>query len=240
MATVPIPWVTPLPRPPWDLLKSMKAIPSFSPPTWSAVPATTAFFYTADGRELFNAYHTHTVAVIAGGNRKLAIYRRGWRDDGTVYMNGPTYTMQPAPSGESAMQKVEGDFKVTASATASGDPVYLLDGEFSGTKAGRTREWKAPAGEKASVTIVLDSPRRVDCLFIYCCFDDSAAPSALTVRFSDGSVITGVALSEDSAEATILYFDPKFAESVTIEAEKLGSASCFGLAEVSIFSIDGP
>ena len=35
-------------------------------------PGNNSFFYTADGKELFNAYHTHTVAVIAGGNLKPA------------------------------------------------------------------------------------------------------------------------------------------------------------------------
>ncbi len=200
-------------------------------------PGNNSFFYTADGKELFNAYHTHTVAVIAGGNRRLAIDRCGWRDDGTFYMNGPSYSMQPAPSGETALQKVEGEFTITASATASGKPEYLLDGEFSGTKAGRAREWKAPTGEKAAVTIQFETEQKVDCLFIYRCFDDSAAPEALTLRFSDGTVLEGVSLSADSAEAAILYFDTKTIDSITIEAESLGSASCFGLAEVGIYAI---
>ena len=203
-------------------------------------PGNNSFFYTADGRELFNAYHTHTVAVIAGGNRKLNIDRCGWRDDGTFYMNGPTYTMQPAPSGETGLEKAEGAFTVTATATASGMPEYLLDGEFSGTKAGRAREWKAPSGETAAVTIGLDGVRQVDCLFNYRCYDDSARPEALTLRFSDGSVIEGVALPDDSAEAAVVYFEPKYVSSITIEAESLGSASCFGLAEVGIYSLSNP
>jgi hypothetical protein len=77
----------------------------------------------------------------------------------------------------------------------------------------------------------------VDCLFIYRCFDDSAAPEALTLRFSDGTVLEGVSLSADSAEAAILYFEPKIIDSITIEAENLGSASCFGLAEVGVYAI---
>ncbi len=126
---------------------------------------------------------------------------------------------------------------IASSATASGKPEYLLDGEFSGTKAGRAREWKAPSGEKASISIQFGTEQRVDCLFLYRCFDDSAAPETLTLRFSDGTVLEGVSLSADSAEAAILYFEPKIIDSITIEAENLGSASCFGLAEVGVYAI---
>ncbi len=200
-------------------------------------PGNNSFFYTLDGKELFNAYHTHTVAAIAGGNRKLAIDRCGWREDGTFYMNGPSSTMQPAPSGESALQKLEGSFSVTASATGSGAPAYLLDGEFSGTPANVSREWRAPDSEKASVTVSFGEERALDCIALYRCYEDTAVPESLRLRFSDGSVIDGISFTADSTEPVLVLFPQKTTDSITVEVSRMGSARRFGLAEIGLYTI---
>ncbi|MDF2719876.1 MAG: glycosidase, partial [Paenibacillus sp.] len=51
-----------------------------------------------DGSELFVVYHTHTDAALGGGNRQVCIDRMGIREDGSIYVNGPTLTHQPVPS----------------------------------------------------------------------------------------------------------------------------------------------
>jgi GH43 family beta-xylosidase len=51
-----------------------------------------------DGSELFVVYHTHTDAALGGGNRQVCIDRMGFREDGSIYVNGPTLTDQPIPS----------------------------------------------------------------------------------------------------------------------------------------------
>ena len=200
-------------------------------------PGNNSFFYTLDGKELFNAYHTHTVVAMAGGNRKLTIDRCGFREDGTFYMNGPTTTMQPAPSGESALTKVEGNFTVSASSTAAGKPEAVLDGEFSATASGKEREWCAEDGKKASITIDFGEEKEIDCLFLYRSYEDAATPKEVKITFSDGSVIDHVEFSEDSAEATILYFDTVTTKSVKIEVRNMGNAKRFALAEVGIYRI---
>ncbi len=201
-------------------------------------PGNNSFFHTLDGKELFNAYHTHTVVSIAGGNRKLNIDRCGFRKDGTFYMNGPTTTAQPAPSGESALKSVTGDFTVTASSTAKGNPENLLDGEFSATPSGTKHEWCAADGEKGKITIDLGSERAVDSLFLYRAYEDTSVPRTLKITFSDGSVIKDVTFSSDAAEPTILYFDTVLTSSVTIEVSDMGAAKRFALAEVGIYSIN--
>lgn len=148
-----------------------------------------SFFYTLDGRELFNAYHTHTVVAMAGGNRKLTIDRCGFREDGTFYMNGPTTTMQSAPSGENSLTKLEGNFTVSASSTAAGKPEAVLDGEFSATASGKNQEWCAEDGKKASLTIDFSEEKEIDCLRSY---EDAATPKEVKITFSDGSVIDHV------------------------------------------------
>ena len=199
-------------------------------------PGNNSFFYTLDGGELFNAYHTHTIPAIAGGNRKLTIDRCGWHEDGTFYMNGPTTTPQPAPSGESGLTPVMGDFTVSASSTAKGTPEAVLDGEVSATPSGAQREWCAEDGQKAKLTIDLGGEKEVNCLFLYRSYEDTATPAQLKVSFSDGSVVQGVTFSADSAQPAILYFDTVTTDSITIEAADLGSAKRFALAEVGIYN----
>ncbi|MCD7860043.1 MAG: glycoside hydrolase family 43 protein [Firmicutes bacterium] len=200
-------------------------------------PGNNSFFYTLDGGELFNAYHTHTVAAIAGGNRKLTIDRCGWREDGTFYMNGPTYTEQPAPSGESTLTKITAITGVEASSTSSGTAEAVVDGEFAAGSSGAKQEWLAEDGEKASITIYFDGEQSIDTLFLYRTYEDSAVPESVKITFSDGSVIKNISFPDDSAEPVILHFDTVITGQLTIEATSLGSAKRFGLAEVGIYSI---
>lgn len=51
-----------------------------------------------DGKELFIVYHVHTDPAHPGGDRQVCIDRLGFREDGTLYVNGPTITPQALPS----------------------------------------------------------------------------------------------------------------------------------------------
>lgn len=52
-----------------------------------------------DGSELFIVYHAHTDPLKGGGNRQVCVDRMGFKSDGTIYVNGPSITPQPYPSG---------------------------------------------------------------------------------------------------------------------------------------------
>lgn len=201
-------------------------------------PGNNSFFYSIDGNQLMNAYHTHTVTVLAGGNRKLTIDTCGWLEDGTFYMNGPTSTMQPLPAGISAMEKITAPCTITASSTARGDVNNLMDNVFSTTPLYAEREWCAEDGKKASVTITFDEEQEIDCLFLYRGYEDNATPEKIKVKFSDGSEISNVSFTSDPAEAAVLYFDTVTTSSITIEATDLGSAKRFALAEISAYRIN--
>jgi GH43 family beta-xylosidase len=51
-----------------------------------------------DGSELFIVYHTHTNPQEGGSNRQVCIDRMGFREDGSIYVKGPTADEQPMPS----------------------------------------------------------------------------------------------------------------------------------------------
>ncbi|HKY56247.1 MAG TPA: family 43 glycosylhydrolase, partial [Anaerolineales bacterium] len=51
-----------------------------------------------DGSELFIVYHIHTDPKNPGSNRQVCIDRMGFREDGSLYITGPTNTPQEIPS----------------------------------------------------------------------------------------------------------------------------------------------
>jgi GH43 family beta-xylosidase len=50
-----------------------------------------------DGNELFIVYHTHTDPQRPSGDRQVCIDRMGFREDGSLYVQGPTHTPQSLP-----------------------------------------------------------------------------------------------------------------------------------------------
>ncbi|CAG7609160.1 Extracellular exo-alpha-(1-_5)-L-arabinofuranosidase [Paenibacillus solanacearum] len=61
-------------------------------------PGHHSIIASPDGTELFMVYHTHTDPAQGGGNRQVCMDRMGFREDGTIYVEGPTLTEQAIPS----------------------------------------------------------------------------------------------------------------------------------------------
>jgi hypothetical protein len=51
-------------------------------------------------RELFIVYHIHTDPQNPSGDRQVCIDRMGFREDGSLYVTGPTQTPQLIPSSK--------------------------------------------------------------------------------------------------------------------------------------------
>jgi hypothetical protein len=52
-----------------------------------------------DGTELFIVYHIQTNPERPSADRQVCIDRMGFREDGSLYVSGPTDTPQDLPSG---------------------------------------------------------------------------------------------------------------------------------------------
>ena len=72
----------------------------FAPNGEISGPGHNSVTTSPDGRELFIVYHIHTDPQSPGGDRQVCIDRIGFREDGSLYVTGPTYTPQPIPSRE--------------------------------------------------------------------------------------------------------------------------------------------
>ena len=121
-----------------------------------------------DGSEWFIAYHSHMDPQQAGARRQLAIDRMGFRDDGSIYVNGPTLTPQPMPSGSTMWSNIAREAHVAASSEAAGFPARnLVDGEFYVSATGGARDWVA--GERGDSWVMLswDEPRTVTSVLLY-------------------------------------------------------------------------
>jgi GH43 family beta-xylosidase len=53
-----------------------------------------------NGSDLFIVYHIHTDPQNPSGDRQVCIDRMGFREDGSLYVTGPTHTPQPIPSSK--------------------------------------------------------------------------------------------------------------------------------------------
>jgi GH43 family beta-xylosidase len=53
-----------------------------------------------DGSELFIVYHVHTDSQKPSGDRQVRMDRMGFREDGSLYVIGPTNTPQEIPSAK--------------------------------------------------------------------------------------------------------------------------------------------
>jgi GH43 family beta-xylosidase len=71
-----------------------------SPNAMISGPGHNSLIHSPDGSELFIVYHIHTDPGHPGGDRQVCIDRIGFREDGSLYVTGPTHTPQPIPSSK--------------------------------------------------------------------------------------------------------------------------------------------
>jgi GH43 family beta-xylosidase len=69
----------------------------FSPNDAISGPGHNSVTTSPNGQELFIVYHIHTDPKNASRNRQVCIDRMGFREDGSLYVLGPTNTPQKIP-----------------------------------------------------------------------------------------------------------------------------------------------
>jgi hypothetical protein len=200
-----------------------------------AGPGNNSIFRSKDGKELFTAYHMLTTPEAPSGNRYLNVDRIGLRADGTLFVNAPTCTPQPLPSGEK-----EGHTLLSDSATVLADgtnPQALTDGEITMRSLDATREWSAAKRpEEAVVRLAWDREICVRSVFLYASVLQERRPASLTVRFSDGSIFTGLPVGSTAGEATTVCTDGIRTRWIEISVCRTAPEQTgFALSEVLVF-----
>jgi GH43 family beta-xylosidase len=159
-----------------------------------------------DSRELFIVYHVHADPAVGGGDRRIAIDRIGFRDDGSLYVSGPTVTPQPLPSGATELVNIAPYATVTASSTRPGYLTNaLIDGEFT-TSADKTHgEWVSDQeGPGAWVRLEWTQEQRARWVFLYGSVLENQRATSGTLRLSNGTTLSDIRLPQEPGAAAIV------------------------------------
>lgn len=203
-------------------------------------PGNNSLFYSKDGKELLTAYHMHTNPDSPSGNRYLNIDRIGFREDGSVFFNGPTLTNQPIPSGMNEFHNlISRDATVEVSSTKEGyNANGINDGEVSVLAKYEAYDWVNDDAEitDAFVKLSWDDTQVINSIYIYQTNTVEYRALSVNLEFSNGYVIENVILSDFTGEAAIINFNGVIADWVKITVNEVGfGQSAFGLGEVMIF-----
>lgn len=86
-------------------------------------PGHHCFFYAGD--ELMIGYHAHTDRIYGASIRAFALDKVYVNEDKTLFVNGPTYSLQPLPESVSGYRNVAKEANITI--TNNVDPSKLID-----------------------------------------------------------------------------------------------------------------
>ncbi|CAG7650548.1 glycoside hydrolase family 43 protein [Paenibacillus allorhizosphaerae] len=109
-----------------------------------------------DGKEWFIVYHSHIDPAKGGAPRQMNMDRMGFGPDGTLYVNGPTMTKQPMPSGTTDWSNIAAEARVTASSGKKAFPAdNIKDGMYAMAVKDGTGEW-VTEGETDGAWVMLE------------------------------------------------------------------------------------
>ncbi|MGG1519304.1 family 43 glycosylhydrolase [Paenibacillus oryzisoli] len=195
-----------------------------------------------DGSELFITYCPNQGDGSSGSlsvpeeNKGSFFNRMGFREDGTVYVNGPTLQPQPLPSGIYGYTNIARSANFTASSTKSG---YSLENLKNGEigiypKFADFYEWMSD-NEKIGAWTQLAWPqdKTITSVAVY----DSASPdrkiSTGKLTFSNGTSIQ-VTFPNEHGAAAIATFPPMHASWVKFEVTGMLGSGDAGLSEIMV------
>ncbi|MFA5858376.1 MAG: glycoside hydrolase family 43 protein [Elusimicrobiota bacterium] len=207
---------------------------------WDKVsgPGHHSVFLSPDGKEMFIAYHTHTDITKHGSNRQLCIDRMGFREDGTIYANGPTLTPQPVPAGLSYRANIAPNAVVTASSVnIAYSKEAVNDGEVTTLKRFEKHEWVSSVDDPEPwIQLEWEKEHIVDTILIYPSILKQRKPSTAKLFFSNRTYIDNIFFPEEPGAAVIINLpDTRITWlKVVFEITNSTSTSCCGISEITI------
>ncbi|MCL2834283.1 MAG: glycoside hydrolase family 43 protein [Treponema sp.] len=201
-------------------------------PEWTHIsgPGHNSVFKSPDGTELWVAYHTHMDVIKGGGNRQMAIDKMGFRPDGTIYINGPSLSPMPLPSGTGPQKNLALTAKVTVS-SGSEKADALTDGEIGFNRRFGRYNWIAGAQDKSpTITLEWEKPVDVYSVMVYRGSPYEGNPFEVSVSVNKHSA-EKITFPEIPGAAAVLDGEKGRVTSVTI---KLSGGGEYRLSEIVI------
>ena len=190
-----------------------------APGGWNHVsgPGHNSVVRSQDGREMFAVYHTHTFPSDPSGNRQVQIDRMGFREDGTMFINGPSAGPMPMPSTEDGFKNMA----IYASIEVSSGEMFadlLNDGEINFDPRFPYRDWISEEFGSQTITLRWDTPIYVTSVMAFPGVGIGSIPVIMQITSIDGVEMEEPIESPTiHGSAAIVSFEPRLASYITIK-----------------------
>jgi len=189
-----------------------------APRGWDHVsgPGHHSVVWSRDGREMFAVYHTHTFPANPTGNRQVQIDRMGFREDGTLFINGPSAGQMPLPSTEGGYRNIAPEAVVTVSSAQ--DTAFLLtDGAKGFNPRFPQHDWVASDTGAQTITLTWENPVYVTAVMAFPGVGMGALPLSISIDSVGGAGLADRIEPEGlPGSAAIAAFEPVRTNYVTI------------------------
>ena len=146
-------------------------------------PGHCSFFPSADGTELYMAYHSHNNVGEAGAIRKINFDRVSFKD-GKLIVNGPSISPQLLPSGSSEYKNIANLATVTA---GDYDTSLLVDGVINALYD-KADIYEVYFENKTTVTFKFDKEVNVKAIMVYDSADYFTSANSYELKFAKDKV----------------------------------------------------
>ena len=192
-----------------------------------------------DGSEWFMQYGPNQGdggAAVPEESKGSFFDRMGFRTDGTVFVNGPTFYAQALPSGIYGYTNLARTATLSASSTKAGYSLARLnDGEIGiYPKFKDSYEWLSN-NQQVGAWVQLNWPqaKTITSVAVYDSADPTRKIAAGKLTFSDGSFIN-LTFPDEPGAADNATFAPRAATWVRFEVTSMQGAGSAGLSEIVV------
>jgi len=186
-----------------------------------------------DGRELFAVYHTHTNPANPSGNRQVRIDRMGFREDGSLFINGPSAGRMPMPSTEDGFRNMAP--YATVEATASPHRAHLLtDGAISFDPRFPEQEWISDETGVQTITLRWETPILVTAVMAFPGTRRGAMQNQVRIDSIAGGRTDFLDTPTLPGEASIAAFEPRMTDYVTLSIHPHSENTPVCLSEIFV------
>lgn len=144
-------------------------------------PGHCSFFPSADGSELFIAYHSHKEVGEAGSVRKINFDRVSFID-GQMVVNGPSISPQLLPCGSSEYRNI------TSLASLSSSELSILTDGVVNSHYDRVNTYEYYFESKTTITFTFSSEVNIKAILVYDSADYQTSLDYYKLDFSNDSV----------------------------------------------------
>jgi GH43 family beta-xylosidase len=185
-----------------------------------------------DGSELWMVYHSHEGGK-PGEGRQLNLAKMGFREDGTLYVNGPTITKQAKPSGATEWRNIAANADITVSSSKIGSPRSLVDGEIGMYARFAKYDWVPKAESTSWINMEWREAKELSTVLLYDSGDSKRAVASGKLQLDDGTVYS-ITFPKEPGAAAMVELGGKKVKSIKFSLAQDSSEKEYGISEITV------